>query len=262
MNDYKEFAIKIARQAGSIIKENFVLGMDHVIKSDNTPVTETDIKINTLLLKSVKENFPEHNVLAEEESDMSQQSEFVWVCDPVDGTIPFSHGLPISTFSLALVKNGESILGVIYDPFQDYLFFAEKGKGAYLNDKKISVSKADTFYGAVANCEFYNTAIYDTSKLAVYLQMIKGVQAMRLSSFIFSVALVAVGEMAFAVYPGKFAHDAAAGKVIIEEAGGKATDLFGKEQKYDREINGFLVSNGLLHEEVTKIIKETVVRIK
>ncbi|HOX61204.1 MAG TPA: inositol monophosphatase [Candidatus Magasanikbacteria bacterium] len=261
MPTHKEFAINLAQQAGAIIRENFALGMNRTLKKDNTPVTATDLAINTLLLKSVRETFPDHNVLAEEESDMSQKSEFVWVCDPLDGTIPFSHGLTICTFSLALVKNGESILGVVYDPFQDNMFVAEKGKGAFLNDKKISVSNADTFSGAVANCEYFNTAIYNTSKCALHMQMIEGVQTMRLSSFIISAVLVAAGELSFAIYPSSYAHDAAAAKIIVEEAGGKATDLFGNEQRYDRAINGFLVSNGLLHEKVLKIIKETVTRI-
>lgn len=205
MSEYKQFAMDIARQAGAIIKENFSFGMSHSIKSDNTPVTDTDLKVNELLLKGVREKFPGHNVLAEEESDMSHESEYVWVCDPIDGTIPFSHGIPTSTFSLALVKNGESILGVVYDPYQDHLFVAEKGGGAYLNDKQINVSSLNTFRGAVANCEFYNTAIFDTTQFAINMQMLQGVQTMRLASFVLSGVLVAVGELAFAVFPGKFA---------------------------------------------------------
>lgn len=262
MNEYKEFALNIARQAGAIIKQNFLMGMEKNLKNDNTPVTETDLKVNAFLLNGVRTSFPGHNVLAEEESDMSQDSEYVWVCDPVDGTIPFSHGMATATFSLALVKNGESIMGVVYDPFQDRMFFAEKGKGAFLNDQKIFVSKTETFPGTVANCEFFNRALFDTSKIAAYLEMNKGVHVMSLCSFIISGALVAAGEFAFAIFPGRYAHDAAAVKILVEEAGGRVTNMLGEEQRYDRTIQGLVVSNGVLHNEIIKICKEIATKLE
>ena len=261
MEIYKQFALQMASDAGDIIKKNFLFGMEKELKSDNTPVTKTDKEINTLLLTRVKQNFPEHNIFAEEESDMNRESEFVWVCDPIDGTIPFSHGVPCCTFSLALVKNGESILGVVYEPFQDRMFVAQKGKGAFLNGEKIFVSKATNFVGAVANCEFYNTAPFDTSKLAAYLQMEKGIQTLRMGSYIYSGTLVAAGEFAFAVFPGHYAHDAAAVKILVEEAGGKVTNIFGEEQRYDQDIQGLIASNGILHDEIVKICRETVVKL-
>src|SRR3989344_508119 len=138
--EYREFAIKLAKQAGKIIKDNFTSNMKKEWKSDNTPVTETDLKINQLVIDAVKKHFPTHSIIAEEGSYKVDNSEYSWVCDPVDGTIPFSHGIPTCAFSLALVKNGAPILGVIYDPFIDRLFFAEKNKHAFLNDKMIKVS--------------------------------------------------------------------------------------------------------------------------
>jgi myo-inositol-1(or 4)-monophosphatase len=261
MEEYKKFALEIARQAGDIIKKNFVFGMSKEIKNNNTPLTKTDLLVNTLLLEGVRKNFPDHNILGEEESDMSRISEYVWVCDPIDGTMLFSHSIPICVFSLALVKNGESILGVVYDPFQDRMFFAEKGKGAFLNGQQIFVSKADNFHGALATCEFFKPAPFDTSKLAVYLQMEKCIHISKFNSFIYSTVLVAAGELVFAIYPWIYAHDAAAAKIIVEEAGGKVTSILGTDQRYDREIEGLVVSNGILHDEVMKMIKEKVIRV-
>lgn len=255
--EYKKFAVGLAMEAGEIMRKNFVFGMKKKWKiKDNTPVTATDLKINKLLLDRVKKIFPEHNVLAEEESDMSRKSEYVWVCDPVDGTIPFSHGIPLSTFSLALVKNGESILGVIYDPFSNRLFYAEKGKGAFLNNKRIQVSKKKDFKGVAANCEFFEKAIFDASKLSVYLELEKGIKMMKMCSYVYSAALVAAGEFVFSIYPWNYAHDGATAKIIVEEAGGKATNFFGKDQKYDRDIKGQIVSNGLLHNDILKLVKK------
>ena len=256
--EYRSFAENFAKQAGEIIQKNFRLGMDKEWKEDNTPVTATDIEINDLLLDSVAKEFPGHNVLAEEKSRLGKDSEFVWVCDPVDGTIPFSAGIPICTFSLALVKNGESILGVVADPLGDRFFIAEKGQGAFLNGAKIRVSTVSDLRGQTANCDTFETAYYDSYKLSGYLRMVKGVKLLTLCSFVYSAVLAAAGELAFSIFPHTTAHDAAAVKIIVEEAGGKVTDLFGNEQRYDKPINGALVSNGFLHGKLTDLIKKMV----
>ena len=109
---YEEFAKQLAQKAGEIMKNNFSHGMKKELKRDKSPVTTTDIAINKLVISEVKKYFPDHDVKGEEESSFENNSEYVWVCDPVDGTYPFSHGLPVFTFSLALVKNGKPVLGV------------------------------------------------------------------------------------------------------------------------------------------------------
>src|SRR3989344_1795821 len=135
-----EFAKGIAREAGALMRQNFTLGMKKEWKDDDTPLTKTDLAINQLVLEAVQKKYPEHSYIGEEGNNI-KESEYTWVCDPVDGTIPFSHGYPTFAFSLALTKNGESILGVIYDPIMDRLVHAEKGRGAFLNGKRIAVRK-------------------------------------------------------------------------------------------------------------------------
>lgn len=258
MEQYKEFVKDFAKRAGEIIRENFSLGMERDWKEDNTPVTKTDLSINSLLIKEIKERWPSHSIRGEEESSLNDQSEYTWVCDPIDGTIPFSHGVPLCMFSLALTKNGESILGVTYDPFGDRLFFASKGNGAYLNDKKISVSKISDFKEAVADCEMFKSARFDVHKLAEHLVMEKDVKLTRLTSIIYASCLVAAGEFAFTIFPHTTAHDAASVKIIVQEAGGKVTDLFGDEQKYDRDTKGIIASNGIMHDELVILSKKLV----
>ena len=258
MIKYRSFAEDIAKRAGVVIREHFGLGMSKSWKSDNSPVTKTDLMVNTMLLDKVQQHFPSHRVLAEEESRMEGESEYVWVCDPVDGTIPFSHGVPLCTFSLALTKNGESILGVVYDPFGDRLFIAEKGQGAYLNGSRLRVSERGELKGAVADCEGFAAAHYDISQFTDRLMLKEGVIAMVLCSFIYPSVLVAVGEFAFTVFSHTTAHDVAAVKIIVEEAGGKVTDLFGEEQRYDRPGRGLIASNGVLHDRLVALARETV----
>jgi fructose-1,6-bisphosphatase/inositol monophosphatase family enzyme len=257
---YKQFAEDFARRAGAIIKENFSLGMAKEWKADNTPVTETDLKINSMLIKEVKERSPEHSVNGEEESNMNGESEYVWVCDPVDGTIPFSHGIPICAFSLALVKSGESVLGVVYDPFQDRLYSAAKGGGAFLNGRRICVSAKKDLKGAAADCEILESSQYDISDLVKHLRLKEGVIATAFCSIIYPSMLVAVGEFAFTIFPFKKPQDGAAVKIIVEEAGGKVTDLFGGEQRYDKEIKGFIASNGILHDRLVELVRELVIK--
>lgn len=256
MRSYKRFAIDLAKRAGDIIRKNFKLGMKKEWKADNTPLTETDLIINQLVIDRVKQKFPSHSVLSEEGSDFSEKSDYVWVCDPLDGTIPFSHGIPVCAFSLALVHKGESILGVVYDPFMKRMFVSEKGKGAFMNGKEISVSSRDTFKHSLLSVVHWNGAPFDFSRLAVTLKN----EGARISniSIAYIGALVAAGEFVGTIFPGDQPNDTAALKVLVEEAGGKVTDIFGNEQRYDRPIKGHIASNGILHEKLLALVRETI----
>lgn len=242
----KDFAIEIAKQAGEIIKSNLRVD-DKSYKLDGSPITDSDRLINELVISGVKKYFPDHNVLSEEGSSLENKSEYVWVCDPIDGTIPFSRGIPLCTFSLALVKDGEPILGIVYEPFTKKIFFAEKGKGAHLNNKIIRVSGLKTAERSLVAVEdFYHTH-FDLSGLFGILEK-QNIHVSKFCSYIYEAALVANGTFVGAVFSGQTAHDAAAIKIIVEEAGGKVTDIFGNEQRYDQEIKGCLATNGLTHD--------------
>jgi len=258
MTTYKDFAIGMAREAGKIIRGNFTLGMKRELKADSSPVTETDIAINSLLVEKVKTDFPDHGVKGEEES-YKDDRKLLWVCDPVDGTIPFTLGIPIFTFSLALVENGVPILGVTYDPFMDRMFFAEKGNGAFLNDKPIRVSEKEDLNNSYITFEAWAKSKYPVWDLNRQLEE-KGVKTLKLTSIIYPSSLVATGELVATIFPGKYPHDAAAVKIIVEEAGGKVTDFFGNEQRYDQEINGFIASNGKVHDQLVEIVRQVLAK--
>lgn len=244
---YKQFAIKIARQAGKIIRKNFKVGMEKKYKADGSPVTVTDISVNKLVIAEAKRYFPTHDVLGEEESYRINHGKYLWVCDPVDGTVPFSHGIPTLVFSLALVRDGKPILGVIYDPMMDRMFFAEFGKGATLNGRKIRVNNLSMKSGVIG---WSNRGM---TKIAKFYY--PKVQLICLWCICYEGAMVACGELNATCYPGKNAHDVAALKVIVEEAGGKVTDRCGREQRYDGPINGALITNGKVHKELLKFIR-------
>jgi fructose-1,6-bisphosphatase/inositol monophosphatase family enzyme len=172
----------------------------------------------------------------------------------VDGTIPFSHGIPICVFSLALVRNGVPIVGIVYDPFMDRMYTAEKGLGAHLNGAPIHVSDKGDFARGLIGIGYV--------KNQVNLLGVIGALAdewgicVQFCTNIYMSVLVGAGEFLATFFAGKLPWDVAAVKVIVEEAGGKVTDLDGNEQRYDREINGALISNGRVHDWLLGLVKQ------
>ena len=159
--EYLEFAKNIAYKAGEIMMKYFKSNNGASYKFDQTIVTKADTEINDYLIKRVIETFPTHSVDGEEEQ--FGNSNYVWVCDPVDGTAMYARHIPVAVFSLALVVDGNPLVGVVYDPFTDSLYSAVKGQGAYKNNEKISVSsinlddsKSVCNFDVMPKPEYYN----------------------------------------------------------------------------------------------------------
>ena len=251
---YLEFAKDIAYKAGEIMNKYFKEDNEASYKYDQTIVTKADTEINQYLIKRVKETFPTHSVDGEEEQ--FGKSDYVWVCDPVDGTAMYARHIPVAVFSLALVVDGISIVGVVYDPFTDSMYSAIKGFGAYKNDVKISVNNVELDdMKSVSNFDMWPKSdynLYDSLK-----ELGKKTYFVGVGSVTRACMCVANGDFNLAIFPGtKHKNcDIAAAKVIVEEAGGKVTDLFGNEQRYDNDINGAVISNGKVHDEVIEVLK-------
>ena len=160
MKEYLDFSKNIAIYAGNIMKQyynNFTFSY----KEDNTVVTIVDKKINSYLIEQVKKKYKNHSVNGEEES-FNNNSEYIWVCDPLDGTGMYVDHIPVFVFSLALVHNGNPIVGVIYDVTEDKMYYAIKGEGAYCNDIRIQVNdKKLGELGYRTNIEIFENNIID-----------------------------------------------------------------------------------------------------
>lgn len=258
MEEYLDFAKDIAYQAGKIMLKYFNQNNSASYKGDNTIVTLADTEINSYLIKKVKEQYPAHAVDGEEEQ--SGKSNFVWVCDPVDGTAMYARHIPVAVFSLALVIDGVPNIGVVYDPFTDSLYTAIKGKGAYKNGEKIFVNNytLDNIK-TVCHCDMWSKAKYNICK--VFEKLRNKTRLNDIGSITKASCLVATGDYSLAIFTGtEHKHcDIAAVKVIVEEAGGKVTDLFGNDQRYDQSIKGALISNGIVHNEVIDVIKDYII---
>ena len=256
MNGYLEFAIHVAHYAGKIMKEYFDSEeKDIEYKEDRTPVTMIDKNINKYLINQVKSFYPSHSVDGEEE-EYIVDSDYVWVCDPIDGTSMYTREIPVSVFSLALVYKGQPIVGVVYDPFLDKMYSAIKDNGAFCNGNKIYVSDKDYGdMGASVDYCMWNKAKYDTLKIVADIR--GDVKTCQVGSVAHACMLVASGKLIGELFPGtSHGHcDIAASKLIVEEAGGKVTSFKGEEQRYDKDIDGALITNGKSHEKLLSKIK-------
>lgn len=242
-----------------------MLGMKKEWKKDATPLTLTDLAINRFVIRDIIKAFPAHGIITEESKSIHGQGELTWVCDPVDGTTPFSHGIPTSVFSLALVQNGKPILGVVYDPFMQRMYTAVKGKGATLNGKRMKVSNKKSLENTVIGFGTMRLwKVKHNRDIATIFQTLMQAKAkvLNLGSVIYQGMMVAAGESGGIMGGHDSCWDAASLKIIVEEAGGKVTDIDGKEQRYDQSLKGVIVSNKHLHPTLVKILQNARIRLR
>ena len=248
--EQKKFALELAQEAGEIMFTYFRSGFqEREWKSDDTPVTIADKQINEYVQGQIAQNFPNHGFIGEEGSDYNRQ-EYTWVCDPIDGTRSFARGIPVSTFSLALLKDGQPILGVVYQPFLSEMYSATLGGGALRNKQPIHVSTlADVDKEVAIACPAHKISAPHKIDAKIEALALSGANAYNYGSAAYNAVLVAAGSVEGTIFPWKNCWDVAAAKIIIEEAGGKTSDVFGNPQQYNQQIQGFIGSNGLLHEK-------------
>jgi len=258
MDEYLSVAKEIAEGVAEIALKYFGFETERTWKSDNTPLTQADTEINSFVIQKINSIFSDHSILGEEESNIKPGSKYIWVCDPIDGTMPYSCGLPTLTFSLALVDQttGQPIVAVVNDPIMKNMYWAVKGGGAFLNGKRIYVSQSSELKNTYLNID--GGSIKDlsfTKEKTITALRQHGIKSMVLLSFIYGAIQVANGKFVGGIFFGRFAHDVAAVKLITEEAGGKATDLKGNERRYDGEGFGCLVTNALAHDQILACIQ-------
>lgn len=247
---------EIAFRAGAIMELYFEhFGMARVVKTDTTPVTKADTEINRLVIDEIRKISAEVDIYGEEESSRTN-SPWQLVCDPVDGTFPYTWGMPVSTFMIGLRYKQQPVMGVVYDPFTKRLYSAERGKGAWLNsERQLRVSQAATAEDRpVVGYVSWPGCSYNILKVCQYLEE-RGVSLVNFCSIGYIEAAVATGEFAATIFPGKSHYDTLPGHTIVEEAGGKVTDIFGRPLRYENnEIAGHIMSNGLIHDLIVEAV--------
>jgi myo-inositol-1(or 4)-monophosphatase len=251
----KQTLIKAAEK-GAAVMQSYFNGKFEISNKEgiNNLVTEADHASEKAIFEVIKNDFPDHYILSEEAGEIIQDSNYKWIIDPIDGTVNFANGIPICCVSIGVEQNGKMILGAVYNPFIKEFFFAQKGFGATLNDKKIQVStKTEVAKSSMVTGFPYTYLDTPNGPLQIFEKLIrKGVPVRRLGSAAIDLCWVAAGR-----FDGFYEHqlqawDSAAGFLMVEEAGGKVTDF--KGDYYSPYQPHIIATNGLIHEELLDIV--------
>lgn len=254
MRGARELAMRAAEEAGKLLKDRFNKHHDVHLKAHREIVTEADLASEKLILGMIREKFPEHSILSEEAGRSGKDSEYMWVVDPLDGTTNYSIRNPFFNVSIGLVKSNEVVLAVTYAPMTKEMYVAEKGKGATLNGKPIRVSEEASVSNAMmAYCQ--GNRPEDVKRVVgIFSKIRPAVKDLnRMRSGALELAFVAAGRLAAYIANDTTPWDAAAGCLLIREAGGKVTDFKGSE--WDVNTRDILASNGKIHDEILQLIK-------
>jgi myo-inositol-1(or 4)-monophosphatase len=224
-------------------------------ESINDLVTDADHASERAIIKIIQDKHPDHFILSEETGSVQTNSKTKWIIDPIDGTINFANGIPICCVSIGVEQDGEMLMGAVFNPFMNELFFAEKGKGATLNEKPIKVSDKDNLLTSCLVTGFpYQYLDVANGPLEIFEKLIrKSIPVRRLGSAALDLCWTAAGR-----FDGFYEHklqawDSAAGYIIVQEAGGVVTDL--KGDKFNPYQPGIIASNGKIHDQLLALMK-------
>ncbi|MCO6498590.1 MAG: inositol monophosphatase [Chitinophagaceae bacterium] len=249
-----------AAQAGARELERFFNGQFTISNKEgiNNLVTQADFASEKAILEVIKSAFPGDGIVSEESPEEKTDSGYKWIIDPIDGTVNFANGIPICCVSIGLEHDGAMEMGLVYNPFIKELFFAEKGKGAFLNDQPIHVSqKTEVIHSCLVTGFPYTYIREPNGPLQVFERLItRGIPVRRLGSAAIDLCWVAAGR-----FDGFYEHqlhawDSAAGYLIVEEAGGKVTNM--KGEKYSPYEYGIVATNGHIHDELLQYVNGTI----
>lgn len=248
-----ETAVDIAREAGALLANYLERRVGYELKGEFDLVTEADRASERLVVERLRSHFPSHGIMAEEGGGHVSASEYRWFVDPLDGTTNFAHGFPVFNVTLGLERAGEPVAGVVYDPIRQEMFTAERGAGAYLNNRRIKVSNVKSLGDSLASTGFPSRKRHHNVNIHFYYQLAMASHGVRRTgSAAIDLAYVACGRLDFFWEFGLKPWDMAAGTLLVQEAGGRTSDMRGGAHSVTGSET-LLADNGALHEEVLRM---------
>ncbi|MGH9661525.1 MAG: inositol monophosphatase family protein [Bryobacteraceae bacterium] len=252
---FLETAIDIAREAGALLAHFFERRVGFELKGEHDLVTEADRASERLVVERLRSHFPAHGILAEEGGGHSSASDYRWYVDPLDGTTNFAHGFPMFNVTLALERSGELVCGVIFDPVRQELFTVERGGGAFLNHRRIRVSPVRRLEDSLVATGFPSRRRHLNINVHFYYQMSMVTHGVRRAgSAALDLAYVACGRLdafwEFSLNP----WDMAAGSLLVEEAGGRCSDMHGAA--HSPHGPHLVATNGAIHAQTLDLFAE------
>lgn len=248
-SEFLKTALDAVKNAEKIILKHYVPGVRAEMKQDNSPVTLADREAEQVIIDTIKLRFPDHGFLGEEGGKQGD-SEYVWVIDPIDGTLNYIRGIFLFSTELALVRDGVPVLGVSNIPMLKKLMYAEKGKGAFLNGEPIKVSDRSL---SDAYVTFGNLTYFEKKgHIPGLLSLLKSSWKNRGHGDFIGYHFVAQGSVDAMLEAKVKIWDIAAQKVIVEEAGGKMTDFQGNP--FGEDVSTIIASNGKFHDRIVEFL--------
>lgn len=262
-SDYLAVASNAAISAGKLLMASYgkLKSSQINMKSKNDFVTEIDKKSEKLIIAAIKRRFPHHGILGEE-SGASTGKDVYWIIDPLDGTSNYIHSFPMFSVSIGVIEQGKIVAGVVYDPIHHELFSAQKGKGAFLNGRRIQVSKVKTLADSLmtTGIPFRARDRFDEYLISFEKISLGSVGLRRGGSAALDLAYVACGRFEGFWELDLSPWDIAAGAILIKEAGGQITDMWGKENYLNH--GDTLASNRWIHDKLLAITQKTFSPVK
>src|SRR5579864_8591937 len=229
MPSYLETSVEIAREAGALLAKYFERRVTFELKGEHDLVTEADRASERLVIERLRSHFPAHSIVAEEGGGHQGSSEFCWYVDPLDGTTNFAHGFPMYNITMALEQSGELIAGVVFDPTHNEMFASERGSGAYLNNRRMRVSKVARVGDSLVATGFPSRKRHLNINVHFYYQLAMLTHGVRrVGSAALDLAYTACGRLEGFWEFGLNPWDMAAGTLLVEEAGGKVSGMRGE----------------------------------
>ena len=253
-SNFKKIALRAAKKAGKILEKNFRKATKIFFKKDSSLLTKVDLKSERAIVQLIKKNFPSHDILSEERGGKIGEK-YTWIIDPLDGTRNYSRNIPFFSVSIALVYKKSPILGVVFNPINKELYFSERGKGAFLNGKRIKVGQQQVLSQAIIS---FSKSPDKEAFIKIYriLGKIKKFCFTFRFRYFGSTALdlcyIASAKTDVSIGTGLKPWDLAAGILIIREAGGKITNLEGRDCQIEEK--NIITANVRLHNQLLKLI--------
>ncbi len=245
----------IARESGALLAAYFDKRVAFELKGDFDLVTEADRASERLVVERLRSHFPSHSIVAEEGGGHEGRSGYRWYVDPLDGTTNFAHGYPVYNVTMGLEQDGEMLVGLVFDPSRQEMFSAERGAGAYLNNRRIRVSASRRLADSLVSTGFPSRKRHLNVNIHFYHQMAMATHGVRRGgSAALDLAYVASGRLDAFWEFGLNPWDMAAGTLLVTEAGGRCTDM--KGGVHEMNSPHLLTDNGAIHEETLALFAE------
>ena len=254
-NQAKKISIECVKEAGKLLMENIDKVKEVSFKAKSDIVTNIDIQSERIIVDKIKTNFPEHSILSEESGFVDQHSEYVWIMDPIDGTMNYYHASAPFRVALCLTYKQKPIISTIYNPIKDELYFAEAGQGATLNDKKIIVNDNFELKNSVVMTHISSKKEARARTILALDSIFKKTLHMRMfGSGLAAMSYVASGKFDVFFNVKTYPWDILPGAFLVQEAGGVVTDIEGN--KITTESMSVLATNGKVHDQMLQLLKD------